>query len=315
MADDHLHRITREILLTSFFGRASGFDEPWILDRLAESVDEQEVSAGEVLFREGETAQHLYFMNEGRVRMRATGHPDWVYEGRWVIGTTDMVAARRRARTATAEATTRLFRIPGNLWLDLMEDSFEAAVGALVGSARGTLALHTQIVPDGGFEQPRTSHLAVGDDALSSVVDRTLMLLDVPLFRGAGVQPLTDLARHSQIHALPAGEALFGAGAPPRRTHVVVSGEVEASRRAPDLSARFGPGAVVGGAACLGDPEGQWSASATVDSLVLSFSNEDWFNEMEEHVDLVLAAMSALALERERLFDRLALPKGEIVLR
>ncbi|NUP07567.1 MAG: cyclic nucleotide-binding domain-containing protein [Polyangiaceae bacterium] len=315
MADEHLQRITRELLFTTFLGPSSGMDEQWILERVADHLEEHVVVPGEILFRQGDTSEHLYFMSDGRVRLRAEGHPDWVYDGRWVMGTTDMLLGRPRGRTATVETPAHLFRLRGEHWLDLMEDSFEATSGALVGSARGSVAFHGRVPPDGGFLHVGSPHeTGRAPLSLETLVDRALLLYEAPLLRGAGVQPLTDLARVSTIQELAAGEALFSAGVAPGRTFLVADGEIEVSRNDPNITARFGRGSIAGGAVCLGDPDAQWSARATMSSRVLSFSNEDWFDEMEEHVDLARAAMGSLAFEREHLVDLLAAPVGEVVL-
>jgi CRP-like cAMP-binding protein len=317
MADERLKRITRELLLTAFFGPSSGLEESWIIDRFAEGIEETVVAKGEVLFEIGDSSEFLFFMSEGRLRLQAPGHPDWVYDGRWVIGTTDLVTGRRRVRRALVESDARVFRVRGELWTDLMEDSFDATAGALFGSARGNVGLYAKLSPHGGFvthqsdaEGPYSVRAPLSD----SIVDRALLLYETPMFHGAGVQPLTDLARQCSLIELRAGEDVFSAGIAPERTYVVVSGEVEAFSKTPEVSARFGPRSVVGGAVSLGDPTAAWAARAVVPTRLLCLWNEDWFDEMEEHVDLARAAMGWLSVERERLFDLLAAPTGEIVL-
>ncbi|MBL8743219.1 MAG: cyclic nucleotide-binding domain-containing protein [Myxococcales bacterium] len=317
MADERLKRITRELLFTSFLGPASGLEESWIIDRFAEGIEESVVAKGEVLFDIGDSSDSLFFMSEGRLRLQAPGRPDWVYDGRWVVGTTDQLTARKRQRRALVEQDARVFRVRGDLWTELMEDSFEATSGALFGNARAVAGLYARVGPGGGFAAPPVEDdapMSLRVPASDSIVDRTLLLYETPMFKGAGVQPLTDLARQCSLIELRAAEDLFSAGIPPERSYVVVSGEVEVARQNPDVRARFGPRSVVGGAVCLGDPTAEWSGRATQPTRLLSLWNEDWFDEMEEHVDLARAGMAWLSLERERLFDLLAAPTGEIVL-
>jgi CRP-like cAMP-binding protein len=292
VADERLKRISRELLFTSFLGPASGLEESWIIDRFAEGIEESVITAGELLFDIGDSSDHLFFMSEGRLRLQAPGHPDWVYDGRWVVGTTDQIT-------------------------ELMEDSFDATSTALLGNARGVAALYARLAPTGGFAPVATDDeapISLRAPMSDSIVDRTLLLYETPLFRGAGVQPLTDLARQCSLVDLRAGQDLFSAGIAPEQTYVVVTGEVEVVREAPAVTARFGPRQVVGGAICLGDADAEWGARATAPTRLLSLRNEDWFDGMEEHVDLATASMAWLSLERERLFDLLAAPTGEIVL-
>ncbi len=312
MVDDPLRRISKELLFTSFVPRASGLDEPWVLDRMAELIEAIDARPGETLFRAGEDPEFLYFLTDGRVRLTQEGRPDWVYRGRWVIGTTDALTGRPRARTATVEQPGSLFRLPAFTWLDLMEDSFDATSGALTGSAAGTVALYARVGRVAGAAASATCADTCRD--LGSIVDRTLLLHQCSLFAQAGIQSLTDLARHSEVRSYGRGEELFAAGVHPGRTFVVARGEVEVHRERPDVRLSFGPGAVAGGAICLGDPQAEWSARAVSEAAVLSFSEEDLFDEMEEHTDLARSIMTAFALEREQLVDQLAGDRPEIVL-
>lgn len=313
MADDRerMQRISRELLFSSFMGGTIGGDESWIIERIATSLEEYLASAGEILFREGDPSDYVYFMAEGRARMSRVGHADWIYEGRWVIGTIDVLVGRPRARTATIEADTRLFRYRGDLWSDLMEDSFEITANALSGSARGTAALYTRIAPEPAFPEP--SHDPLPYDS-STLVGRALLLSDLPLLRGASVQALTDMAEVTISETLAEGQTLFPPRLGAKRVYVVVRGLVEVYREEPRMTGQFGPGTIVGSALCLGN-DGAWGARALRPSEVLSFSTEEWFNQIEEHPGMARVAMAALALEREALMERIASKQRELVLR
>ncbi|MEO7095638.1 MAG: cyclic nucleotide-binding domain-containing protein, partial [Polyangiales bacterium] len=88
MPDDHA-RLHRELFLRSFFGGANS--SPLMLDRLSALVDERDVPAGHVLFREGDAAERLYFVTGGGVRMSREGHRSYLYAGRWLIGAIDLL--------------------------------------------------------------------------------------------------------------------------------------------------------------------------------------------------------------------------------
>lgn len=310
--DEALLRIGRELLLSSFLDDGSGLDEPWVLDRIAASIEELPSVDGEVLYRAGETAEHLFFMTEGRIRLRKEGEVDWIYEGRWAIGTTDLLARRRRARTATVEGAARIFRIPGQHWIDLMDDSLGITSDAVIGSARAVVDLRTRLAPTGGFDS-ETSAAAPCDT--SSLVGKAVLLSGLPVLHDASVQALTDLAGAVQEHELEAGQPLFTTGSPTDRVFVVVSGEIEVWRDDPRVEGVFGPGQIPGGAVCLVGDTSPWSGVARVRSRLISFSLDEWFDEAEEHPDLARVAMAALALERERLVEKLALGQTELVLR
>jgi CRP-like cAMP-binding protein len=250
-------------------------------------------------------------MSEGRMRLLCAGHPDWVYEGRWVVGTTDVLVGRRRSRTAIMETDARLFRLPAKLWFEVVDNRRDVLLNALVGFARGIAALYIQLAPDGGFPPPA----AAASVDVSSLAARTRLLASTPLLRGVPMQSLVEVAHVAERRDLEPRETVFAAGTPPARVFIVTGGRIEARRREPEVSAVFGAGSIVGGALCLGDAEAAWGARAIERAQVMSFATEDLFDHVEEHQLGMRAMMGAFALERERACDVLAGRLGELVLR
>ncbi len=297
-------------MFSAFLGNNAA-DEPWVLDRVAATLEEIEVREGEVLYRRGDPSTHLFFMIDGRMRLTDPGRPDWVYEGRWVMSTTDLLVGRPRARTVTSERDTRMFRVHGALWVELLEDSFEITSNALLGNARGTSALYARLPPTGGFAPPDEEPPDCDTDNL---VGRAILLATLPPLKNASVQALTDLAATARRDVLESGALLFEAGAPRDRIYVVEQGSVELTRREPDLRAVFKRGSIVGDALALAPQERAYAARTLERSSLLSFSIEELFNQMEEHPEMGRGAMAALSLERERLYDLIAARDGELVL-
>lgn len=314
MADgDARRRLAQEVLLTSFFGSDDGARDRWLVDRIVEHMEEVTLAEGDILFHEGEPSDYLWFVVEGRVRLKAEGHPDWVYRGDWLIGTVDLLTGRKRTRTACAEREAHAFRIPAKVWSSVFRDSSRVGTAAVIGSAQRLTATYTQLAPNGGFtsqieRRPRF------DPEKDTLVDRTILLFDAPFFRLAGAQALVDLARLATIARFDAGAHLFVHGAAPRAAFVIIEGEVEVSRQAPQVNARFGPGQVVGAGICLGDADAAWTATAVAPTSVLVVAHTDWFDAMEEHPALTRAAVTEMSVERERLLDLRAAESGEIIL-
>jgi CRP-like cAMP-binding protein len=137
------------------------------------------------------------------------------------------------------------------------------------------------------------------------LIERLAFLAEVPLLHGAGVQPLAELAAVAAERRFSEGELLFERGSPHPEVFIVIEGEVLAKLGESDAIWHFGAGEIVGGAACFGGTP-DWQAKAGQSTRVLSFPLEVWFELMDEHFDLVRAAVSALALRREALLDHLA---------
>jgi CRP-like cAMP-binding protein len=310
VADEGRRRISRELVFAAFAGPSSQTDDPRVLEHLTRSIETESVRAGHVVFREGERSEHVHFMGEGRMRLSCPGRKDWVYRGRWVVGTSDLLLARPRARTAVMETDAQLFRLPGELWFEVMERRPEVLLDALIGFARGLAGLHARAAPDGAFP---TIPPAGPMDA-SSLAGRARLLASLPLFRGTPMQVVLELAEIAERTVLAADQTVLVEGRPSGRVFVVTRGSIEVSRVEPQVRAIFSAGSIVGGALSLGDAEAVWRARAIEPAEVLWFWTEDLLDHLEENFEATRAIMAALSLERDRICDVLAERLGELVL-
>jgi CRP-like cAMP-binding protein len=305
-------RLLRELLFVAF--SANRRIESWVAERLRASLGERRVAAGETLYTAGDLPDHVYFMNGGSVAFLRPGSPDFVREGRWVIGINEAAAMSARRRTAVAQSDLLLLTTPARVWHEICEDDIDFARGFVFEGAQGIVQMHERLAPDGGFEQPGTSCTLAADEPLT-LIDRLLFLRGVALLAGGSVQALTDLARATtEVSYLP-GEVILRRGAPRDRLVLVVSGHVEMGRRDPDVAASFGPGDVVGGAVAVGDAKLEWEARAVEATRTLSLPVELFADEMDDHFDLFRSAMNALIDRREDLTDLLVSRTGITVLR
>jgi CRP-like cAMP-binding protein len=290
-------RISRELLLTAFGLRIHEL-EPWVTDRILALLDEEELPAGRTLFSAGEPAEFLYLLSQGSARVDASGCGSMVVEGRRLLGGLESLFEGAYAQTVVALSDLYLTKMRADALVELLEDSFEIARAAVVSSARALALLQER-------QEARTSWRAEGDvpprvpvGALD-ILDRLALLLDAPFLRRAGIQPLTDLAAASEEMVVEADRPLYVPGGPRDRVLLVVEGEVEAVRRAPDRRWLFRAGEVVCDAAVLGEAAAAWTARAATRVRVLGFRLEDWFDAMEEHFDLVKAALVDVGEQRQ----------------
>lgn len=303
-------RLTRELLYAAFAGPARDTDDPRVMDRLVAAVEGQTLRPGDVLFREGDVADHVHFMTEGRVRLSRAGRADWVYEGHWVIGTTDVLANRTRTRTAVVETETQFFSLPAASWFAANQDQPETLLDAFGSYVSTTFVLYSNLAPDGGFPPPDLRPIDFG-----SLAARAEVLGNIPLFQRLKTQILLELVRGAEVSELEAGKVLFPAGKAAGRIHVVLEGLVEARRSDPDVAATFGPGALVAGLVSLSDVDRAWSARATTRARIMSFATDDLYDHVEEHLDAMRGLMAGVAIERERVFEETAARSGELLLR
>jgi CRP-like cAMP-binding protein len=312
-ADDRQRRLSRELVFTAFTRDQRG-PQPWVLDRLATLFDERRVAAGDALYEIGDPADLLYFMSKGSVRVAREGSPTWTLEGRWVLGSSEVILERPRERTATALTDLELVTIPGDAWLELIEDSFELARMIVGNTARGMAGLYGRL-GDAAFPAPAEAPSLPLPEGPLDLVERLLVVSEVALIREADVQTLTNLASAADELRFAPGEDVFRRGAPRDRMVVVADGLVEAWRDDPSVRGRFGPSDLVAGAAGLGDTTPSWRARALAPTRALSVPIELFLDELEEHFDVVRAAIAAMAAERERLLDAIVLRDPDAVFR
>jgi CRP-like cAMP-binding protein len=136
------------------------------------------------------------------------------------------------------------------------------------------------------------------------MVERIAFLTEFAMVRAVGVQSLADLAGVSQEVTLAAGDALFREGDVHDRLFLVIDGAIEASRRG--LARSYGAREVVAGAAALSGDARRWTAVAKTRCRLLAIPIDACFDAMEEHFDLAQSTFASLAIQRERLLERLA---------
>ncbi len=307
MADrQQVARVAREMFLAAFAGASSAFGmEAWVIERMTGLLEDKALEPGDMLFRAGEPADHIYFLAGGRVRCEQEGYPPWRFEGHWVLGILDVMQERPHSRTAIAETPVRLARFRTTEWLDLLDESFELKRSAIGSGVDSVAKLMEQLLLlEGGDQSPPLSAGSV-DESLLSIVDRLLLLIDLPMFHSAGVQTLADLAALMTERIVEPGSTIHERNAPRTALSVIVEGVVESRRRDPDLAMRFMRGHIAGGPLIVGPSAQHWETIALTRTKLLVLSAEDWFDEMEEHFGLARSALVALAAEREQLLNRI----------
>jgi CRP-like cAMP-binding protein len=309
-ADAQLQKLSRELFLAAV---APPSIPGWVIERTASALEERAVNEGDVLFNAGDPPAYIYFMREGRVRFTVEGGAPVTFVGRWVFGGTEVATDRPRRRTATALASFRIYLLPADAWLELVEDSFEIARSMMSNLAR-TLAHLEQALGTDATDEVDVMPLLPGHDGALNLVERLTLLANVPALRGAGIQTLSDLAALTEEVVFERGDVVMAPGETPGRGYVVFDGEVEGFRSSPDIVRRFGPGTLVLGATALAEIPMAWGARAKTRVRTLSFRLEDSVDLMEEHFDMVRSLLAALSTDRERLVDKVAANAGGLVL-
>lgn len=272
--------------------------------QIVAAVREVFFEAGTVIYREGETADHIYVLASGAVTLSTDGAEPWNFGPGSVFGIMDAELSRPHSRTALVVKESRALIVSTEDWFDIVEDNFELSRGRIVANATGLVERGLGV--HGGFQAFEGQPVPATNRALNRF-ERMLLLRHCPLFETAGVQPLITLARLARVRSFSAGDVVFRQGASINSLLIVAEGAVELTRDDPAIQAMFGPESLVGAYSAMAALRPA-DASAAVDSLLLEIDAEDLYDVTEDHFDLLRSILAYLAHERERL-QRLDAPQ------
>jgi CRP-like cAMP-binding protein len=302
MADkEQAERIAREVVLSTFAGEAKGLS--WAFQRISAAMVDLYLDEGTVVFTEGDPATHQYFVVEGELKLSGSGR-QVVFGPKSAVGMFDATLERPLSWTGVVARKAHLLRIRIDDWLDVLEDSFELSRIIVTNIAGGLHQLRLRPPPLGGFDDPPPLRVPVPDEPRSlQLVDRMLLLREVPVFARASIQALTSLAELATELRIGADEVLAPGGEPKRQMFVVASGEITATLEAPALTGRFGRGALVCGALAIAGAA-DYEFRATMPTHALAVARDDYLDVMEEHFGLFRSTLRALVEERDQLTRR-----------
>jgi CRP-like cAMP-binding protein len=300
MVDSRQRHISRELFLAGVVGNLVTF-EPWVTDRLIAILEEEEVASGEQVFAAGAPADHVYFVKQGTVELSREGRALEIVEGPRTLGMSDVLIERPRRVSAHARTPVELLKVRTEAWIDLLEDSFPLARSAVLGLARAVASLEDHLWTTAQFPISIPTPVVASSANPLDPVERLVVLMQTPLLRRAGVQPLSDLAAVCRELSFATGDLLFERGVHREHILVLIEGRVEASREKPRAWWRGGPGQVVCGTAPFAGTDSAWKARATSPARALAFGVDDWFDVMEENFEMVRTTLAELALQREQL--------------
>ena len=180
-------------------GASLGGVEPWVTDRLAAILEEEEVAAGDCIYAAGDSPDHFYFVRQGRIELVREGAAWRSSLGPRAFGMLDALIERPRVAFCLCPVPLELLKIRVDAWLELLEDSFELARMSVLALVRSVAALEERLWTSGrelASRGPPPVLAATG--ARLDIVERLAILMLTPPLRGAGVQPLSDLATVSE---------------------------------------------------------------------------------------------------------------------
>lgn len=291
---DHA-RLKREILLRSMFPSMPASAHL----RFTELLDDVEAKPGELVFDVGDAPDRFLFLTEGRVTMERDGENSWEFVPVAVVGVIDAILERARTRNCRAVEPSRFLSLRMSEWFDMIEDNGQIARAAIRNFATQLHARWQKLAP----RLERHSELPPGGVApVLQTYDKILALRRASFLGSAGMQAIVSLATVAEQLDLKQGQVLFERGARDDDLHVLVRGSVELTA---DGGFRYHHrrGDLVGGAAAFCHALPSYAARAVTDVSVLRISEQDFYDQAEEHPRLTRGTLKYLVSELEPLLE------------
>jgi CRP/FNR family cyclic AMP-dependent transcriptional regulator len=109
-----------------------------LLAKVAEVAEEKTFVLGEMIFEEGEKAEWVYILLDGKVRISIdlTSKPTYItvamiQEPYWAFGWSGIVAPYRYTASATCEVETRVLAIPGIRFEEILDEEAECGCSVM----------------------------------------------------------------------------------------------------------------------------------------------------------------------------------------
>ncbi len=286
-------RVKRELLLRSLFPSM-----PLAAHlRFIELLDDVELATGQLAFAQGDPPDRFLFLTEGRVALEREGQRPLEFSGFSVLGVVDAVLDRPRLRACRALEPSKALAIRTVDWFDMLEDNAEIARAATRNFAtqlHNSWRAQAKDVP----RQADAPTLRLPEKLDN--YDKILILRQAAFLQRVGMQAVASLATVAEPVRLRDREWLFEVGNDGAHFYIVAAGRIELSH-ASGLRLTHRVGDLVGGPASFCNALPTYAARAVGDAVVLAISQQDFYDQAEEHARLLRGMLAALVSELEDL--------------
>jgi CRP-like cAMP-binding protein len=288
-------RLKREILLRSMFPSMPVAAHL----RFIELLQDVEAKPGELVFDLGDAPDYFLFLTEGRVAMERPGEAPWEFAPLSVVGVIDAILERQRTRNCRALEPSRFLSLRTTDWFDMLEDNGQIARGAIRNFATQLHARWRQLAPR--LERYSEPPPPVSSAPLETY-DKILALRRAGFLASAGMQAIVSLATVAEPLVLAEGQTLFELGGHDESLYVLVRGTVELTAGG-DFRFQHRRGDLIGGAAAFCRALPGYAARAQSAATVLRISEQDFYDQAEEHARLTRGTLKYLVCELEPLLE------------
>lgn len=278
---------------------------PGELASIAHFTRERSFRKGERLLVEGEPADKVFFLVEGRVSMRRGGRALREVEAPFAVGFLPVLANDPSGVEVRAEVDTLALELGADELLDAFEDSFTLLEGGIRQLSKQLVELQRELELRGSITREEPTETPYPEQELD-LVQRLVLMRKTGPYREASLDPLVEMARRATEVRHEPGDVLWREGEPSTWGMHIAHGVVRCTGDGGKRVFRMGPGSVVGYIETYaGLPRG-YEAIAETRVVGLRGDTEAFFDTLEDNFELGMAFIGFLAQLLTRLYDRLA---------
>jgi CRP-like cAMP-binding protein len=263
------------------------------LFRVADAGRQVRHEQGQVLYRRGTPAEDLQFLLDGKVSYAGgsqEGRHATEIEAPAPLAFEEVIEGAPMTATITALDFAICLSLRSEQVLALLSENAELAEGLFRMVLEQESSERWRGVVRGLVAQPSAGRAAGG----LQVVDKMLLISEMPVFRRASAEDLAALAGITREVPLVAGETLFKAGDAPA-LYVILAGELALEPEAGGQPQSAGPGDTVGVYETLvGAERTGWRGHVTQSGVALRVDRDALFDLLTDRIELLQGLFSAM---------------------
>ena len=272
------------------------------LATLGSYMEERAFVKGELLLADDEPMRHVDLIVEGEVQVSRLGRPIRIFGPRTPVGVLGLLAETTEGVRVQATRDGISLRLEHEALLDLCEDSYAVLLHLLRMMTATVIEERRQAAGTGGLNNPVAPSEPRELPPPLDLVQRMVMLQSTMTFAQSNVSGLAQLARRVQERRFEAGQRLWHEGDPSGSMYTVVQGLIRCET---ESGQQFGfeDGGAAGVLDSMAGIPRWFGATAEVDTVVLELTAEDFFDVLEDSVDLAMELLRVLSIQVVELLD------------
>lgn len=277
---------------------------------MARHVRERRIRKGEVFWRESEPPSALLVIMQGEVGFSSTTEADYTVGPGHAIGAQGLFLRVADGVAATALTPVVALELPVAAMLEIMEDNFEILLHAIRLEAVQLLEAQDRL-PAERMVPHRAVDLAwVERPEQLDLVERILLLRQLPEFARASVDAMAEVARNLSQVRYEAGETIWKRGEPSGPMLFILDGVALATRHRPPSTVRYDCGASVGVIYSLAGHARSHTLVAESTVTALACHADVLLDVFEDNFEMAIAFIGALTRQRGLIGQRVGTDTG-----